>query len=156
MRGPGFLEQLEQALPGAVAGSRLDALDPWIEVAPERLVEVCRWLREKSAVRFDAIECITAIDWFEPDPKKAAKVTWQPHTELVYHLWSTASRVSIVLKVNLPRWKGDVPGQLPEVGSVAGSDSGCPGAAIHANRAFVPPTSPTRRGNVDGSMGSES
>ena len=68
MRGPGFLEQLEQALPGAVAGSRLDALDPWIEVAPERLVEVCRWLREKSAVRFDAIECITAVDWFEPDP----------------------------------------------------------------------------------------
>jgi len=118
MRGPGFLEQLETALPGSVAGSRLDALDPWIEIEPSRLVDVCRWLREKSEVRFDAIECITAIDWFEPDPKKAAKATWQPHTELVYHLWSTASRVSIVLKVKLPRWKGDVPGQLPEVGSV--------------------------------------
>jgi len=120
MRGPGFLEQLETALPGSVAGSRLDALDPWIEIEPSRLVDVCRWLREKSEVRFDAIECITAIDWFEPDPKKAAKATWQPHTELVYHLWSTASRVSIVLKVKLPRWKGDVPGQLPEVGSVTG------------------------------------
>ena len=120
MRGPGFLEQLEHALPGAVSGSRLDALDPWIEVAPERVVDVCRWLREKSEVRFDALVCIPAFDWFEPDPKKAAKVTWQPHTELVYHLWSTASRVSIVLKVKLPRWKGDVPGQLPEVGSVSG------------------------------------
>jgi len=120
MRGPGFLEQLERALPGAVTGSRLDVLDPWIEVAPECLVEVCRWLRDKSEVRFDSIECITAVDWFEPDPKKAVKVTWQPHTELVYHLWSTSSRVSIVLKVKLPRWKGDVPGQLPEVDSVSG------------------------------------
>jgi NADH-quinone oxidoreductase subunit C len=97
------MEQLETALPGSVTGSRLDALDPWIEIEPSHLVDVCRWLRDTSEVRFNSLECITAIDWFEPDAKKAAKATWQPHTELVYHLWSTASRVSIVLKVKLPR-----------------------------------------------------
>lgn len=125
MRGAGFLEQLEQAVPGAVVGSHLDALDPWIEVEPTRLVEVCRWLKGGpgaggSAVRFDALECITGVDWFEADAKKAAKNSWQPHTELVYHLWSTAARVSIVLKTKLPRWKADQPGQLPEIASVAG------------------------------------
>ncbi|MFM8634745.1 MAG: NADH-quinone oxidoreductase subunit C [Planctomycetia bacterium] len=119
-RGPAFLEQLEAAVPGGVAGRTLDVVDPWIEVAPERLAEVCRWLKDASPVRFDSLQCITAVDWFEPDPKKAAKVSWQPRTELVYHLWSTASRASLVVKVNLPRWKGDVAGQLPEISSVTG------------------------------------
>jgi len=120
MRGPAFLEKLEAALPGAVTGRTLEALDPWIEVASDRLVEVCRWLKESSDPRFDALECVTAVDWFEPDPKKAAKVAWQPRLELVYHLWSTVARVSLVLKVAVPRWKNDTPGELPEVPSVAG------------------------------------
>ncbi len=34
------------------------------------------------------LNCITGVDYFEPDPKKAAKVAWQPHLEVVYHLWS--------------------------------------------------------------------
>jgi NADH-quinone oxidoreductase subunit C len=120
MRGPVFLEKLEAALPGAVTGRTLEALDPWIDVAPDRLVDVCRWLKESSDPRFDALECVTAVDWFEPDAKKAAKVAWQPRLELVYHLWSTSARVSLVLKVALPRWKNDAPGELPEVPSVAG------------------------------------
>jgi NADH-quinone oxidoreductase subunit C len=119
MRGPSFVEQLDRALPGAVTGSRLDAIDPWIEIAPERLVDVCRWLKESAEVRFDSLQCITAVDWFEADAKKAAKTGWEPHTELVYHLWSTPSRVSLVLKVKLPRWQDGVPGRLPEVGSVS-------------------------------------
>ena len=89
-------------------------------MSPERLVDVCRWLKTSADARFDACECITAVDWFEPDPKKAAKVAWQPRLEVVYHLWSTAARVSLVLKVNLPRWKNGVPGELPELPSVAG------------------------------------
>ncbi|NBW95204.1 MAG: NADH-quinone oxidoreductase subunit C [Planctomycetia bacterium] len=120
MRGPAFLEKLETALPGAVTGRNLEALDPWIEVAAERLVEVCRWLKQSSDPRFDALECVTAVDWHEPDPKKAAKVTWQPRLELVYHLWSTSARVSLVIKVSVPRWKNDTPGEIPAVPSVTG------------------------------------
>jgi NADH-quinone oxidoreductase subunit C len=120
MRGPGFLERLEAALPGAIVGSRLDAIDPWIEVDPRRIADVCAWLKTSSDVAFDSLQCITAVDWCEPDAKKAAKVTWQPHLELVYHLWSTPQRVSLVLKTKLPRWQDDVPGRLPEVPSVCG------------------------------------
>jgi NADH-quinone oxidoreductase subunit C len=119
-RGPAFLEQLSAAVPDGVIGRNLEALDPWIEVAAERLVAVCRWLKESSPVRFDSLQCITAVDWFEPDAKKAAKVSWQPRLELVYHLWSTPSRASLVLKVTLPRWKDGVSGDPPVVPSVAG------------------------------------
>jgi NADH-quinone oxidoreductase subunit C len=119
-RGATFVDQLEEAVPGGVVGRTLDAVDPWIDVAPERLVDVCRWLKVSSPVPFDSLQCVTAIDWFERDPKKAAKVSWQPHVELVYHLWSTRQRVSLVLKVKLPRWKNDVAGNLPEVASVSG------------------------------------
>ena len=120
MKGPSFAETVGSACPGAVVGSNLEALDPWLEIAPERIAEVCRWLKSASEPRFDALECITAVDWFEPDPKKAAKVSWQPHLELVYHLWSTAARATLVLKTKLPRWLNDRPGELPEIPSVAG------------------------------------
>ena len=120
MRGPSFLEQLSEAVPEAVVGQNLEALDPWIEIAPARIADACRWLAKLSPVKFNSLQCITAIDWFEPDPKKAAKVSWQPRTEIVYHLWSTSQRVSLVLKSSLPRWKNDVPGELPEVPSVSG------------------------------------
>ncbi|HEY2841081.1 MAG TPA: NADH-quinone oxidoreductase subunit C, partial [Pirellulales bacterium] len=52
--------------------------------------------------------------------KKAAKADFQPHLELVYHLWSIPNKTSLVLKVMLPRWQNDVAGQIPEVPSVAG------------------------------------
>jgi len=120
MKGPGFADALAHACPGAVLGSNVEALDPWLEIAPERVAEVCAWLKASSDPRFDALECITAVDWCEPDPKKAAKVSWQPHIEMVYHLWSTSARATLVLKTKLPRWLNDVPGQLPEIPSVAG------------------------------------
>ena len=40
--------------------------------------------------------------------------------ELIYHLSSTVHRHRLVLKVCLPRWLDDQPGQLPEVPSVSG------------------------------------
>lgn len=120
MRGPGFIDELEQAIPGSVAGRNLDAVDPWLEIAADKLLPVCRWLKESCEIRFDGLQCITAIDWFEPDAKKAAKVSWEPHTELVYHLWSTSARVSLVLKTTLPRWQDNEPGKPPEIASVAG------------------------------------
>ena len=95
MKGPGFLDVLESACPGAVVGSDLEALDPWIGIAPERIAEVCAWLKASCEPRFDALQCITAVDWFEPDPKKAAKLPGQPRLELVYHLWSTAARATL-------------------------------------------------------------
>ena len=76
------------------------------------LPEVCRYLRDERDLAFNMLHCITAVDYFEPDAKKAAQVEWQPHLELIYHLSSTAHRHRLVLKVRLPRWQNDKPGAV--------------------------------------------
>ncbi len=97
-----------------------EAIDPWIEVRPDGLPEIGRFLRDTHDLAFNMLHCITAVDYFEPDAKKAAKVEWQPHLELLYHLSSTAHRHRLVLKVRLPRWMNDRPGELPEMPSLSG------------------------------------
>ncbi len=119
MSGQAFLDRLQKKFGSAITGSNLQAIDPWIEVAPEGIVEVCKYLKHDPELKFDLLNCITGVDYFEPDPAKAAKAAFQPHTEVVYHLFSVKNKQSLVLKVMLPRWKDDVPGQLPEVPSVA-------------------------------------
>lgn len=118
MSGQAFVDRLKARFSDSITGANFEAIDPWIEVAPEGLVEVCRYLRDESDLRFNMLNCISAVDYFEPDPKKAAKLDWQPHLEVVYHLWSLPHKTSLVLKVMLPRWKNGREGELPEVPSV--------------------------------------
>jgi NADH-quinone oxidoreductase subunit C len=115
-----LLETLQRKFGDRITGANLNNVDPWIEVAPEGLVDVCRFLRDEPSLRFDLLNCITAVDWFEPDAKKAAKADWSPHLEVVYHLSSTVQKHTLVLKVILPRWKDDVEGEIPEVPTVSG------------------------------------
>lgn len=119
MSGAKLLDQLKAKFGDGITGSNLQAVDPWIEIAPEKLREVSRYLRDDANYRFDFLNCISVVDYFEGDAKKAAKVDWKPHVEIVYHLSSITKKHQLVLKVILPRWKGDVSGELPEVPSVA-------------------------------------
>jgi NADH-quinone oxidoreductase subunit C len=120
MSGSNLIERLKKKFGDKITGSNLTALDPWIEVAPEALVDVCAHLKADPDGKFEMLNCITGIDWFEPDAKKAAKAGFEPHTEVVYHLSSISKKHSLVIKVKLPRWKGDQPGNLPEVPTVSG------------------------------------
>jgi NADH-quinone oxidoreductase subunit C len=117
--GEAFLDQLKQKFGETIRGANFENIDPWIEIAPEGLVEVCTYLRDEPSLRFNFLNCISGVDYLHTDPKKAAKAGWEPHLEVVYHLWSLQHKHSIVLKVMLPRWKDGVEGQLPEVPSVA-------------------------------------
>jgi NADH-quinone oxidoreductase subunit C len=111
---------LEQTFGPAVTGKKLDALDPFVTLDPARLVEVCTFLRDDPRLRFEMLNDLSGVDYLEPDPKKAAKAGFDPHLELVYHLssFSFPGR-RFTLKLILPRWAGDKPGELPEVPSVA-------------------------------------
>jgi NADH-quinone oxidoreductase subunit C len=120
MSGQTFLDRLTKRFGAAITGANTEAIDPWIEISPEGLVDVCRYLRDEADLRFNLLNCISVVDYFEPDPKKAAKADFAPHLEVVYHLWSIPNKTSLVLKVMMPRWHADVPGQLPEIASVAG------------------------------------
>lgn len=103
-----------------ITGAKLDALDPWVEVAPAAILEVADFLKHDSALAFDLLTNLTGVDYCEPDPKKAAKFGHEPHLEVVYHLFSFTHRHHIVIKVKLPRWLDDQPGRLPPLDSVAG------------------------------------
>jgi NADH-quinone oxidoreductase subunit C len=109
---------LEQQFGGRIKSTKLDALDPFAVVEAADVPEVCRFLRDDDRLRFDLLNCISGVDYLEPDAKKAAKAGFEPHLEVVYHLSSFAHKHRFVLKVLLPRWKGDKPGELPEVPSV--------------------------------------
>lgn len=112
-------ERLKEQFSDRIVGGRLDAMDPWIEAAASALPDVCRYLRDELDLRFNLLNCITAVDYFQPEAKKAAKAGWDPHLELIYHLSSLVYKHRLVLKTCLPRWQDGVEGRLPEVPSVA-------------------------------------
>lgn len=119
MTSDDIIERLQGRFGEAIPDARADTLDPWVEVAPGQLLEVCRYLREAPDLEFDTLSNLCGVDYFEPDPKRAAKFPHEPHLEVVYHLFSLKHRHRLVLRVRLPRWLDDEPGRLPRVASVA-------------------------------------
>jgi NADH-quinone oxidoreductase subunit C len=120
MSGQAFLDRLKKQFGDAITGSNFENIDPWIEVSPDGLVAVCKWLRDQPDLKFDYLNCISGVDYFEPDEKKAKKVDWQPHIEVVYHLSSITHKHNLVLKVIVPRWQDNIAGHPPQVPSVSG------------------------------------
>ncbi len=102
-----------------ITGANLEAIDPWVEIAPAAIREVAEFLKHDPELAFDALNDLCGVDYFEPDPKKVAKFGHEPHLEVVYHLYSYTRRHYVVLKVKLPRWKADQAGEIPELPSVA-------------------------------------
>ncbi len=104
------LALLQTEFPGAVAAGGV--------VAADRLVEVCRFLRDDLRLRFDLLNDVCGVDYLEPDPKKLAKAGFEPHLEVVYQLSSFAHPGRrFALKVVLPRQTAD---DLPAVPTVTG------------------------------------
>jgi NADH-quinone oxidoreductase subunit C len=116
--------EIQQALAARfgdkITGANLEALDPWIEVAPAAIAEVAGFLKNDPALAFDALNNLSAVDYFEPDAKKQAKFGHEPHVEVVYHLYSYTNRHWIVIKTKLPRWRNNQPGVLPDLPTVSG------------------------------------
>ena len=74
MSGTEFIDRLKSKFGDRITGFNLEAIDPWIEVSPAGLVDVCMYLRDEPDLRFNMLLCISGVDYFEPDPKKAAKI----------------------------------------------------------------------------------
>jgi NADH-quinone oxidoreductase subunit C len=118
MTSPEIIAVLEHQFGGRIQSKNETALDPFVVVEPAELPELCRFLRDDPRLSFDILNCISGVDYLEPDPKKVAKAGFEPHTEVVYHLSSFRHRHRFVLKLSLPRWKDGKAGVLPEVPSV--------------------------------------
>jgi NADH-quinone oxidoreductase subunit C len=118
MKSAEIIEVLEQKFGPKIKSKKLDALDPFVVIEPSDLTEVCRFLRDDPRLSFEFLNCISGVDYLEPDPKKVPKAGFEPHTEVVYHFSSFTHRHRFVLKLVLPRWKDNKVGELPEVPSV--------------------------------------
>lgn len=110
---------VEERFGPSITGKKLDGVDPWVSIDPAKLIEIATFLRDDPRLTFDILNCITGVDYLETDAKKVAKVGYEPHLEVVYHLHSFVHKHRFVIKLMLPRWKDNKPGELPEVPSVA-------------------------------------
>lgn len=75
-----------------------------IVVAPDRIQDVCRALRDAPELRYDFLADLTAVDWEERVPR----------FDVVYHLLSIQTRAVIRLKARV----GDEGEEHPHIGSV--------------------------------------
>ncbi len=119
MNAEQILALLKDKFGDSITGSNLQAIDPWIEIAPSAIVEVGNFIKKDPCLLMDHLNNLTGVDYFEPDAAKQKNFGHQPHVEIVYHLSSYTHKHNITLKVILPRWQGDVAGQLPEMPTVS-------------------------------------
>jgi len=92
---------LHRAEPSAVVGGREHAGQVSLEIAPEKIVAACRFLKEEQQYR--RLSGITAVDWFPAEPR----------FEVVYLLHSLDRNERLRLKCRLP-------GGKPEIDSLTG------------------------------------
>jgi NADH-quinone oxidoreductase subunit C len=78
--------------------SVLNAKDPFVRVAPDVLLELCRFVRDDPALRFDALSNLSGVD-YRADGQ----------IEVIYHLYSYTHRHKLVLKVRTPREEAVLP-----------------------------------------------
>ncbi|RPJ62082.1 MAG: NADH-quinone oxidoreductase subunit C, partial [Acidobacteria bacterium] len=86
------MEALQAALPGAVVQLSYWVGDWTAIVAPGRLVEAARHLRDADGAAFDYCSDVTAVDW----PARA-----EARFDVVYCLYSTRLRHRVRLKVRV-------------------------------------------------------
>ncbi|MDP6447468.1 MAG: NADH-quinone oxidoreductase subunit C, partial [Pirellulaceae bacterium] len=75
-----LVDDLKSQFGDHITGANLEAVDPWIEVAPAGLRDVCEHLKSEPSLQFDMCNCITGVDYLQTDEKKAKKTDWEPHT----------------------------------------------------------------------------
>ena len=83
---------LEKQFPGKVSDFKGDVPEPYLTVHPQAIIEICRFLRDDSTLKFEVLSDLTAVDW--PKDEKI---------QIVYHPYSYSEKHQIVLKVDLPR-----------------------------------------------------
>ncbi len=110
LSGLELAHRLERVMPGVV----VEAVPEWVEVSPQAVVDVGRFLRDDPELEMNFLSCLTAVDLLD-------------HFEVVYHLQSLRHNHLMVLKAKL--WERESP-ELPSVASV------WPGAHLQEREAY--------------------
>ncbi len=110
---------IEAKFPGKLTEKKAEALNPTLIVSADSLLPIMKFLHDDPALSFDYLRDMTANDVMIADVKKAEKLGIKPRLEVIYQLFSFKSKLDLTVKTILPRWKNDVPGELPELPSVS-------------------------------------
>ncbi len=84
-------ERLRAEFGDAITEAKLDALQPWIQIAPDKIDGVCRTLYGDEALGFDYLMCLSGVDYNNGT------------LGVVYHLSSLKHKHKIVLKTMVPK-----------------------------------------------------
>jgi len=87
--GQQAIELIREKFPGAVLDGGDYREQHWVELKPESLLEVCRWLRDDPAADYDMLIDVTAAHW----PDHATPI------EMIYHLYSFSRNDRLRLKL---------------------------------------------------------
>lgn len=93
---------LEAAMPDAITGGHAEHNEPTLWISPERIVDVCRFLKQQQ--EFIRLSGITGVDWWPADPR----------FEVVYLLHSLKRNQRLRLKC----WVGETNSEIDSVTSV--------------------------------------
>jgi len=95
-----IFESLSREFGEAVIALDEEGKDPFIQVAAERIADICFFLKTRPELHFDSLICLSGVDWEEK-------------FQMVYHLHSLPHGHRLVLKADLGR-------ENPELPSVSG------------------------------------
>ena len=70
--------------------------EPFIQVAPEKIFDICLYLRDGNGLMFDYLSCLSGMDYGD-------------NLGVVYHLYSVSLKHRISLKVSVPKDEPNVP-----------------------------------------------
>ncbi len=91
-------QRLKAQCEAGVGNCELQAKDPWIQVDPQSILQVSRFLHDEADLHFDYLVNQSAVDFKD-----------RGVIQVVYHLYSYTHRHAIVLKVETPRDDAHVP-----------------------------------------------
>ncbi len=91
-------QKVKERFGEAIESFNEKALDPYIVVKPDAVVEVCRFLKEDPSLAFDCLSNMSGVDLI-----KEGKL------QVVSHLYSYPHRHSCVVKVDVPRENPTMP-----------------------------------------------
>ena len=79
-------DSLKAKFGDAVLDAKLDVMQPWLSIAPDRMKDVAFFLRDDPSMQFDYMMCLSGVDYNDG------------RLGIVYHLFSMVHRHKIVLK----------------------------------------------------------
>ena len=91
-------QRLQDQHDDAITAFEADALDPFVLVKSDSIVEVCQFLHNDPDLAFDCLTNMSGVDFLKEE-----------YIQVVLHLYSYTHRHAIVVKVNMSREEPSMP-----------------------------------------------